>query len=377
MKNLLKKGCTLIVMIIMCTVTTNVFAATLGTVYGSPEEGWNRYDDDDNMFTYENMYSWKNGDSVFLNGGVHTSLLNGNKPTSVKFNFIGKQFRLLNQCYAEGRNYNINVYIDNKLYNFSGFQSTTPGYTLYYESPELEYGEHVVSIEKNQPYSDGRICMDIVDILGTLKPYEALATGYVFNIETEKDIIQTNEEVMASITIDNITGITAEDIRIIYDSDKLQYIRCEEIDGIKLVYNNEKKGELRFILASKGESNIIDEKTILLNLKFKGIAPGEALVDVVKGRVSDGIEMEKDIDEDKCGEAVIIIEEPDIPDDVDHSGEFTLLDLGIDARHFGKDPKSEELTKYNTDVVINVAIDEDDLLAIGKYMLENPNYPFN
>lgn len=52
----------------------------------------------------------------------------------------------------------------------------------------------------------------------------------------------------------------------------------------------------------------------------------------------------------------------------DNSGEFTLLDLGIDARHFSIDPESSELENYNTDVVVNGEIDEDDLLEIAKYM---------
>ena len=60
--------------------------------------------------------------------------------------------------------------------------------------------------------------------------------------------------------------------------------------------------------------------------------------------------------------------------DVNNSGEYTLLDLGIDARHFGKDPKSSELSEYNTDIVVNNAIDDDDLLEISRRMMLNSNY---
>jgi hypothetical protein len=48
------------------------------------------------------------------------------------------------------------------------------------------------------------------------------------------------------------------------------------------------------------------------------------------------------------------------------------LDLAIDGRHFSEDPKA--LTNYNTDIVINDAIDNDDLTKIGEYMIANPNY---
>ncbi|WP_432664898.1 SPRY domain-containing protein [Wukongibacter baidiensis] len=198
----------------------------------------------------------------------------------------------------------------------------------------------------------------------------------ILYIEPEKEKIKVNEKVFADLVIDNISEIAAEDIKIEYDEEKLEFLGFEEVDGMKLVKSIEEtdNGELRVIIASEGEDNIVDNKEILLKLEFKGIETGEALVDVTKGRVTDGIEMEKDLTDEECGEGTIIIE---AMADVNNSGEFTLLDLGIDARHFSKDPESTELEDYNTDVVVNGEIDEDDLLEIAKYMLENPNYEPN
>jgi len=85
------------------------------------------------------------------------------------------------------------------------------------------------------------------------------------------------------------------------------------------------------------------------------------------------VEMEKDLVDDECGQATIIIDDV-VADDVNRSGEFTLLDLAIDGRHLGEDPKT--LPQYNTDQVINGAIDKADLIKIGEYMLANPNYKF-
>lgn len=198
----------------------------------------------------------------------------------------------------------------------------------------------------------------------------------ILDIEPVKEKIKLNEEVTADLTINNITQIAAEDIRIKYDNEKLKFIGFEEVDGIKLIKDiqDAKNGELRVILSSKGEANIVNAKKALLKLKFKAIKQGEALVDVTKGRVSDGIEMEKDLTDEQCDEGKIIIEEIK---DVNASGEFTLLDLAIDARHLNKNPKAQELSKYNTDISINDAIDEDDLLEIGKLMIDNPNYEPN
>ncbi|WML33214.1 Ig-like domain-containing protein [Clostridium sp. OS1-26] len=197
------------------------------------------------------------------------------------------------------------------------------------------------------------------------------SSGIVLNIEPEKTKIKTTETVSANLVIDNIKEIAAEDVRIKYDNTKLEFLGMDEVDGIKLVKNDTQPGELRVIVASKGADNVVNAKKALLKLNFKGIAAGEALVDVIKGRVSDGITMEKDLTDAECGQATITIEDLK---DVNNSGEFTLLDLAIDARHLGKDPKT--LTQYNTDIVENNAIDDDDLLKIGEYMLANPNYKF-
>lgn len=214
-------------------------------------------------------------------------------------------------------------------------------------------------------------------IFETLCTNETSATPgdtMILYMNAEKEKIKVGEFVNTSIEIDNVTEIAAEDIIVKYNTEKLQFIDFEEIDGIKLVYTNENNGELRFILASKGSSNIVNSRKSLLNLKFKGKAVGEALVDITKGKISDGIEMEKELAENQCGQATIIIEGFM---DVNNSGEFTLLDLAIDARHLYKDPSSEELSQYNTDIVNDGMVDEKDLVEIAKLMLLNPNYHFN
>ena len=196
-------------------------------------------------------------------------------------------------------------------------------------------------------------------------------TPVILNIEPEKDKIHLGDEVQANLTIDNIQQIAAEDVRIKYDSSKLQFLGFEQVDGIKVVKDEQNEGELRVILASQGISNVAFMKKTLLKLNFKGISAGEALVDVTKGRVSDGLNMEKDLLDSECGQAIITVEDYN---DVNKSGEFTLIDLAIDGRYYGMNPIN--FPEYITDIAVNGAIDDDDLLAIGQYMLENPNYNF-
>ncbi len=134
------------------------------------------------------------------------------------------------------------------------------------------------------------------------------------------------------------------------------------------------KGELRVILASEGEPNTIIGKETLLKLNFNGVQTGEALVDIVSGRVADGITSEYELTPQQCGQATITIEGIT---DVNYSGEFTLLDLGINARHLFKSPSEPELSNYNTDIVIDGIIDENDLIEIARYMMQNPDYEMN
>lgn len=211
--------------------------------------------------------------------------------------------------------------------------------------------------------------LELLENANTSQPSQ----GTILNIEPEKSKIKLNETVSANLTIDNIKDIAAEDVRIKYDNTKLQFLGSTEVDGIKLVKNEQKDGELRFIVASKGVTNVVQAKKVLLKLNFKGIAAGDALVDVTKGRVSDGITMEKDLTDDQCGQATITIDNEALVD-VNKDGQFTLLDLAIDGRHYSEDPAS--LPQYNTDIVVNKAIDDDDLTKIGEYMLANPNYKF-
>ena len=193
----------------------------------------------------------------------------------------------------------------------------------------------------------------------------------ILSISPENDAIDKGEEVYADINISNISKIAAEDIRIKYDSSKLKLLELDQVDGIKLVKKEINDGELRVILVSKGKANISNSKKTLLKLKFKGISTGDALVSIIKGRISDGINMEEDLFYDECGEATIAVEDYKDPN---KDGEFTLLDLAIDGRYYGQDPA--ELPEYKADVVEDGIIDDDDLIRIGEYMVENPNYKF-
>ena len=266
---------------------------------------------------------------------------------------------------------NVDVIIDGKnegKYITNNGEDNKNQNLLIYEKTGLSNGEHSVELINN---TTEYLTIHYIDVDGKLMPYNEILYTQILNIEPEKEIINLNENVTANITIDNIKEIAAEDIRIKYDFSKLQFLGLEEVDGIKVVKSEENDGELRVILASQGISNVVFMKKTLLKLNFQGIATGESLVDITKGRISDGITIERDLADEECGQAIITIEDYKDPS---KDGEFTLLDLAIDGRYYGLNP--EDYPQYKTDVVENGAIDDEDLLQIGQYMLENPNYTF-
>ncbi|MCB2354329.1 cohesin domain-containing protein [Clostridium estertheticum] len=349
---------------------THENSAKVGDVLKGPENGWKRTDDSNSSISYVGSGWGTEIDADYYKSAKHLSKNNGD---SYKFNFVGSKVRIISKIIkAAVGSSSISVKIDGVVAGtFSQYGAKDIAQVLLFDQENIGEGEHYIEIINN---TTNYITADAIDIVenGELKPYNKTPTNkVVLNIEPEKNKIKKNETVTANLTIDNITNIAAEDIRIKYDAEKLEFVNFAEVDGMKLVKNDAKVGELRFILASKGKNNIADAKKILLKLNFKGIKAGEALVDVVKGRVSDGIEMEKDLTDAECGQATITIEEMK---DVNNSGEYTLLDLAIDGRHLGETPTT--LPQYNTDIIENNEIDDADLIEIGNQMLSNQNYKF-
>jgi hypothetical protein len=357
-----------------------VFGASLGESLKDPEKDWKRQ-----LFINNEHYSGdisNHSDKGFeASPGPQNSkqFITTIPNQKLHFKFKGTQLRILGAVgqFASTGN---TISIDGNIETFSSALPVTDPfnnyYRLLYEKVNLEDKIHEVTITSGQSQKNNSwsIYVHGIDVNsdGQLVSYQ---NKLILDITPEKSTINLNETVTANLEINNIKNIAAEDILINYDQTKLEYVGMEEISGIKMVHlsDDKAKGHLRLILASQGEANIVNTKKILLKLKFKGIHAGDGLIDITKAKVADGITLEKDLLAENCGQATITII---AASDVNRSGEYTLLDLSIDARHFGKDPKSAELSSYETDVVINNAIDNADLLKIAQEMLANSNYVF-
>lgn len=190
---------------------------------------------------------------------------------------------------------------------------------------------------------------------------------------TAPDKTRVGDEITANIVIHNATNICAEDIKIAYDTSKLQFIGTEGVNGIK-IFKEVKISEttLRYITACLGKTNAANGDKILIQLKFKAIDKGEAKIDITNGRIADNATLEMDVDQDNCGEKTVLIEP--VLKDVNRTGGYTLLDLGIDAWYYGDLAANTDTSKYDADQIINGAIDDDDLNEIVTQILGNNKY---
>ena len=195
-------------------------------------------------------------------------------------------------------------------------------------------------------------------------------TEPVLNVDIAKDKIGLGQEFVAEISLENAKDIYAEDFEMQYDKEHLEYLGFEEITGYK-VYNKptDLDGVLRFIVASQGEEYGIQKDTVILKLKFKAKAIGTAVVDSTKARIAD-TELEYDLKKENCLEDNILIEATD----VNKSGQYTLVDLAIDAKYFQNLAANVDLIKYNAQQAGDEYVNDDDLLFIVDQMLNNPDY---
>ncbi len=192
---------------------------------------------------------------------------------------------------------------------------------------------------------------------------------------TSVDKAKLGDEITANIVIHNATNICAEDLKIAYDTSKLQFLSAENADGMKIYKEDDiAAGIKRYITACLGKANAANGDKILLKMKFKAIDKGEAKIDITNGRIADNATLEMDVSQENCGEKTILIEGVK---DVNRTGEYTLLDLGIDAWYYGDAAADTDTSKYDADQIVNGTIDDDDLTEIVTQILANNNYTAN
>ncbi|KAB2364163.1 hypothetical protein F8517_25920 [Bacillus thuringiensis] len=126
--------------------------AYIGQILLKPETGWNRYDDNDKLITYEGIWT-ANQLSTAYNRTYHF----GAGESKVRFSFVGSKIRIIGCTYSSWKG-TVNVEIDGK--ECGSYTPNTSGNdaVLLYEKNDLQYTTHNVVL-----YGNGITTLDALD----------------------------------------------------------------------------------------------------------------------------------------------------------------------------------------------------------------------
>ncbi|MHA4166738.1 hypothetical protein [Bacillus cereus] len=146
--------------------------AYIGQVLKNPETGWRRYDDDNNVITYEG--DWRIAESSYAAYGKY-HLCSGK--SKIRFSFIGSKFRIIGGTH---RGWTGTVYVEIDGENCGTYTNYNPAsygeYSiLLYEKNDLEYAIHNVVL-----HTDAISTLDALDfeapggLVTPIKVYDTL-----------------------------------------------------------------------------------------------------------------------------------------------------------------------------------------------------------
>jgi len=211
--------------------------------------------------------------------------------------------------------------------------------------------------------------------LSSVEAYNVSRNSPTLTVTASPKKVKVGNRFTTTVAIHNVSNIYAEDIKIDYDAERFEYLGASAKDGLKIYKEDTSKpGSIRFIVAHLGKDSGATGDKDLIELTFRAKSVGIGKVDITKGRIADNDILEMDVAEENCGEDTTEVE---ANKDVNRTGEYTLLDLGIDAYYYGMQADQTDTTRFDTDVIADGVIDDKDLSAITQSILDNSNYPFN
>lgn len=173
-------------------------------------------------------------------------------------------------------------------------------------------------------------------------------------------------------------AVYAQDIQLRFNPQALEFVSASSSsEGIGVIDQNaDVAGQLRLILASKGEKHGVSGDAGVLDLVFKPKKVTQSVqekLEITKALMGDEEGSETDVElpamsiEIKPGDPG----NPGMPNDVNHDGKVTIGDLAIVAAHYGKTKDSPDWnTIKSADVTGNGIIDIEDLVRVAKQITE-------
>lgn len=171
----------------------------------------------------------------------------------------------------------------------------------------------------------------------------------------------------------NEDAIYASDITLNYSADLFELVNISSAaDGIEVVqYVDDGAGHVRMVLANIGNEHPVNQDSALVNVTFKakGAPDAAGLISVIQAVMADGAGKET---EAAAAELAVSIEAK-LPDgDLNQDGRYSVGDLAIIAKHYGKDRTSPDWNiAKEADLNGDGKIDIEDLVKMAQKIM-NP-----
>lgn len=172
----------------------------IGDVLIQPESGWKRWDNNDSRLVYTGSWEHVTGLTNTYQGTRSRSTVSGDKIT---FTFVGSKMRVIG---LQTSNYsaNVEIEIDGTKETYSQLNAISQYYTVLYESADLDFKEHVVTItKKDSSWSD----LDAIDI--KLASQKMLLSSGNNMYRTSTSFVDSSVNFVPKLTSssDQVTGI--------------------------------------------------------------------------------------------------------------------------------------------------------------------------
>lgn len=181
----------------------NAKAATVGQQLTSPEDGWQRIDDNDNNILYNGKGWSQQNRSPFYGGGRHISSHTSLNDT-VNFRFKGTKLRLISNNYPTYSN-DLYIIIDGVKESFSEVATSLGYQILVYENSKLANIDHVVEIGK---VSSGTYSTDF-----NLDAIDIDDTGFLIPFKQPLNLVSTSGDAKNYLSWDAVDGADGYNIK--------------------------------------------------------------------------------------------------------------------------------------------------------------------
>lgn len=149
----------LIVGIIAMAIPLSAFAASIGQVLSTPEDGWKRYDSDTQAIGGEGVIENGASNLAYRGNEIYVKELGG----KFKFKFEGTQIRLLAGRF-DNRSDSIEIYIDGVLKSTVSEYGAHTGQVLIFEEMGLDNKIHTVEMVNKSTTTHTYMSIDAIDI---------------------------------------------------------------------------------------------------------------------------------------------------------------------------------------------------------------------